>query len=306
MAVFHGTDHLPKFKNPVLTIGTFDGVHKGHQAILKDVVLQAQQSGGESILITFEPHPRKLIYPDQSLQLLTTLEERIQLIQQTGIDHVVVVPFDKAFSSLTASAYIRDFLVEKFHPKAIVIGYDHRFGHDRTGDLILLKSFGEIYEFTVYELPAQKIEDAAVSSTKIRKALLAGQVEMAQSMLDRVYTLKGMVIHGDKIGRQIGYPTANLVPLSADQLIPANGVYAIRVTHRDHEYKAMLNIGVRPTVSEGLKLRIEAHLFDFNGDLYDQEIIIGFLKRLRDEQKFGSLDELKAQLAKDAEAARAI
>jgi riboflavin kinase/FMN adenylyltransferase len=303
MAVFYGTGDLPRFPNPVLTIGTFDGVHKGHQAILKDVVAHAKAAGKESVLITFEPHPRKLIYPEQSLQLLTPLNGKIQLIRNTGIDHVVVIPFNQAFSALTAEAYIRDFLVAQFHPHAIVIGYDHRFGRDRTGNLALLKSFEQAFGYTVYELPVQKIEDAAVSSTKIRNALRSGDVLTAQAMLGRCYEISGTVVHGAKMGRQLGYPTANIAPESEDQLVPANGAYTITATHQDNEYSGMLNIGVRPTVSSEPKLHIEAHLFHFSGDLYGQQISIRFIARLRDEQKFASLDDLKAQLAKDAAAA---
>lgn len=304
MAVFRGTDHLPHFTNPVLTIGTFDGVHQGHRAILAAVVQQAKAIGGESILITFEPHPRKLIYPDQSLQLLTPLEAKIELVLSTGIDHVVVAPFSEPFSSLTAAAYIRDFLVAKFRPRAIVIGYDHRFGQDRTGDLALLQQSGAAHGFSVYELPAQMIEHAAVSSTKIRKALLSGDVTTACLMLGRPYALAGEVVHGAKVGRQLGYPTANIEPGDADQLIPANGVYAIRAEVSGLQVPGMLNIGVRPTVSAELKLHIEAHLFGFSSDIYGQELTLHFISGLRDEQKFASLDALKVQLDMDAAAAQ--
>jgi riboflavin kinase/FMN adenylyltransferase len=305
MAVYYSTDNLPEFRNAVLTIGTFDGVHKGHQAILKDVVQQAAANDGESILITFEPHPRKLIYPDQSLQLLTPLEDKLALILKTGIRHIVVVPFDTAFASLSAHAYVADLLVKKFNPSCIVIGYDHHFGHDRMGNLSLLQEMSSTYRFKVQEIQAQKIDEAAVSSTKVRKALLQGDVATAQAMLGRAYSLKGTVVAGAQIGRQLGYPTANIVPADDDQLIPGNGVYAIRALYNGASFKGMLNIGIRPTVSETLKLHIEAHLFNFNQDIYDQELEISFVARLRDEQKFGSLDELKAQLAKDAEQAMA-
>ncbi len=306
MAVFYGTDHLPLFTRPVLTIGTFDGVHKGHKAILADVVAQAGAIGGESILITFEPHPRKLIYPDQSLQLLTTLDDRIALILANGIDNVVVAPFNAAFAALSAVAYIRDFLVAKFRPEAIVIGYDHHFGHDRTGDLALLQSSGAAFDFTVYELPAQKIADAAVSSTKIRKALLGGDVAAATMMLGRPYMLTGKVVHGAKLGRTLGYPTANILPADADQLIPANGVYAVMAEVNGRDHGGMLNIGIRPTVSAELALHIEAHLFDFAADIYGDDLTLSFIARLRDEQKFPSLDALKAQLDADADAAKNI
>lgn len=300
MAVYYSTDNLPLFKNAVLTIGTFDGVHKGHQVILNDVVQQATANDGESILITFEPHPRKLIYPDQSLQLLTPLEEKIALITDTGIQHIVVIPFNAAFASLSAHAYVADLLVKKFNPSCIVIGYDHHFGHDRKGNLALLQEMSNAYGFKVHEIQAQKIDEAAVSSTKVRKALLQGDVTTAQNMLGRAYSLKGTVVTGAQIGRQLGYPTANIMPADADQLIPANGVYAIRAHYNDASFNGMLNIGVRPTVSNTLMLHIEAHLFDFSRDIYDQELEISFIARLRDEQRFGSLDELKAQLARDA------
>lgn len=303
MAVFYSTDHLPEFKNAVLTIGTFDGVHKGHQAILNDVIHQAAENDGESVLITFEPHPRKLIYPEQSLQLLTPLEQKIRLILENGIHHIVVIPFDTAFASLSAHEYVADLLVKKFRPACIVIGYDHHFGHDRKGNLALLQEMSQTYGFKVHEIQAQKIDEAAVSSTKIRKALQQGDVTTASMMLGRTYTLKGTVVSGAKIGRQLGYPTANVAPSDADQQIPANGVYAIRAIYNGQSFNGMLNIGIRPTVSEERKLHIEAHLFDFNQDIYDQELELAFVARLRDEKKFGSLDELKAQLANDAEQA---
>lgn len=306
MAVFHSTDHLPQFKNPVLTIGTFDGVHKGHQAILQDVARHAAGIGGESIVITFDPHPRKLIYPNQSMHLLTSLDRKIALIQKTGIDHIVVVPFTHAFAALTAEAYISEFLVKKFHPHTIVIGYDHRFGNDRTGDIALLKSFGDQYHFTVHEIPVQTIDEAAVSSTKIRKAIDAGDVHTAATMLGRPYQFSGTVEQGAQIGRQLGYPTANIRPLEPDQLIPANGVYAITASYEDHVYKGMLNIGIRPTVTESAKLHIEAHLFGFSQDIYGKELTIIFHERLRDEQKFPSLEALKEQLAKDAVQAQSL
>lgn len=299
MAIFYNTDHLPVFNNPVITIGTFDGVHHGHCEILNEVVHQAQQIGGESIVLTFHPHPRKLLFPDQSLKTLTTLEQKLQLISEAGVDHIVVVPFTHAFAALSATEYIEDFLVKIFHPSRIVIGYDHHFGHDRTGNIELLKSLERRYGFTIQEIPAQLIEQAAVSSTKIRHALQEGRVDEAAKMLGRSYAVKGKVLRGAQLGRTIGFPTANLQPEDADQLIPANGVYAVLVHHHNKQYKAMLNIGYRPTVSNEQRLTTEAHIFDFSGDIYDQELEILFISRLRDEQKFASLDALKEQLNKD-------
>jgi len=301
MAVYYDIDRLPEFKNAVITIGTFDGVHLGHKAILNEVVKHARNIGGESILLTFEPHPRKLLYPDQPLKLLTPLSEKIELITAEGIQNIVVVPFTKEFSNLTAAEYIEQFLVEKFHPKDIVIGYDHRFGHDRTGNIDLLRSYAVKHNFEVFEISAQLIDEAAVSSTKIRQALIDGYVADAHHMLGRSYFLSGTVVAGAKLGRTINFPTANIHPQDKEQLIPANGVYAITAAIDDATYKGMLNIGHRPTVSNDIALHIEAHLFDFNEDIYGRDITIAFIERLRDEVKFNSLDELKAQLAKDKE-----
>jgi riboflavin kinase/FMN adenylyltransferase len=306
MAIFYTTDNLPVFQSPVITIGTFDGVHLGHYAILEKVRQHANHIGGESILLTFEPHPRKLIFPDQPIKILTPLDKKIELVGNAGIRHVVVVPFTKDFACLSAREYVTDFLVSLFHPAAIVIGYDHHFGNDRKGNIDLLKELQGDYGFEVVEIPAQLIEDATVSSTKIRNAITAGHVGEASSMLGRYYTLAGRVVKGAQIGRTIGYPTANIVPHDAEQIIPGNGVYAVNVLHEGSAYPAMLNIGYRPTVSSEKVLHIEAHLFDFSGNLYDADIEISFVQRLRDEQKFGSLDELKAQLGKDEDAARSI
>lgn len=306
MAVFYSTEGLPVFKFPVITIGTFDGVHKGHRAILHRVKEHATRIGGESILLTFEPHPRKLIFPDQPIEILTPTEQKLQLVAAAGIEHVVVVPFTKEFACLTAREYVTDFLVRKFAPAAIVIGYDHHFGNDRKGNIHLLKEMSGEYNFEVVEIPAQLIEDAAVSSTKIRKAIAAGNVAEAAGMLDRSYSLSGRVVQGAHLGRTIGYPTANVQPHDSEQVIPANGVYAVEVVCNNTRYGAMLNIGYRPTVSNEMKVHIEAHLFNFTGDLYGQDIELVFIERLRDEQKFASLDDLKEQLRTDEIAAREV
>lgn len=304
MAIFTDINSLPVFRNAVITIGTFDGVHLGHRVILDEVVKHAAGINGESILLTFEPHPRKLLFPDQPLKLLTPLEEKIALITGAGIQHVVVVPFTKEFAALSADAYIKDFLVKKFEPACIVIGYDHHFGSDRKGNIEMLKAHADDYHYKLYEIPAQLIDEAAVSSTKVRNAVTEGRIADASTMLGRSYTLAGKVVKGAQLGRSLGFPTANLVPIDPEQLMPANGVYAVRVKHDKKWYNAMLNIGIRPTVSKDLQLHIEAHLFEFSGDLYDHELELAFVERLRDEQKFASLDALKEQLAKDAETAK--
>lgn len=304
MAIYYSISDLPAFTTPVITIGTFDGVHQGHRVILDKVCEHAKAIGGESILLTFEPHPRKLIYPDQPIQILTPLDKKLELITEAGIRHVVVVPFTKEFAGLSAHEYISDFLVKTFHPAAIVIGYDHHFGHDRKGDIHLLKDIQKEYGFDVVEIPAQLIDEAAVSSTKIRQAISAGLVDEATQMLGRHYSLAGRVHRGAQLGRTIGYPTANIVPAHAEQLVPANGVYAVHILHNGVEHNAMLNIGYRPTVSAEHILHIEAHIFDFSAEVYDEQMEIVFVSRLRDEQKFNSLDELKSQLKKDEIAAR--
>ncbi|MBL7684214.1 MAG: bifunctional riboflavin kinase/FAD synthetase [Flavipsychrobacter sp.] len=306
MAVYYNTDELTAFSNAVITIGTFDGVHLGHHTILQQVVSHAKELGGESIVLTFEPHPRKLLFPDQPVKIITPLEEKIKLINNAGIDHVFVVPFTKEFASLSAEAYIKDFLVKYLHPKGIVIGYDHQFGHDRTGDIRLLETLKFESGFEVYEIPAKQIEDAAVSSTKIRNALGNGNINEANQMLGRQYSLKGNVISGSQIGRTIGFPTANIKPLDSEQITPGNGVYAVKAIVDNAPYNGMMNIGIRPTVSNELSLHLEAHLFDFNQDIYNKEIEIIFIARLRDEQRFSSLNTLKGQLAIDAINARQV
>jgi len=303
MAIFRHTDQLPAFHNTVLTIGTFDGVHSGHKTILDEVIRNAREEGGESVLITLEPHPRKLLFPDQPLKLLTPLEEKLQLITEAGIEHVVVAPFTKAFSELSATEYIQQFLVHYFRPQRIIIGYDHHFGHDRTGNIDMLKEYEQVFDFTVHEIPAHLIEQAAVSSTKIRRALEAGQVRDAAQMLGRPYSLGGAVIHGAKRGRTIGYPTGNICPADPEQLIPATGVYAVQVQHDNRWYGGMLNIGYNPTVTDEGKLHIEVNIFDFNKEIYGDTLKIAFIARLRDELKFSSLDELVQALQDDKTAA---
>lgn len=302
MAVFTDIEHLPEFKNAVLTIGTFDGVHEGHKVILREVVQHAKAMNGESVLLTFEPHPRKLLFPDQPLGIITPLEQKLELITETGIDHIVIVPFTKAFAALSAQEYVAHFMVGKFHPGCIIIGHDHRFGNDRKGDIDMLKQFALLYKYELVEIPAQLIDDAAVSSTKIRNAITSGHVEDAAHMLGRPYTLTGTVMHGDKLGRTIGYPTANLQPSDPEQIIPAIGIYAIQAKHGGQLYNAMLSIGYNPTVTDKKELRIEANIFDFDKEIYGDELTFFFIKRLRDEQKFESLEALKAQLHRDKDA----
>lgn len=303
MAVYTDIRQLKAIKKPVVTIGTFDGVHHGHRAILSEVVAHAKAVAGESILLTFEPHPRKVLFPNEPLGIITPLQNKLQLIAETGIEHIVVVPFTKEFAALSANDYILHFLVEPLHPHSIVIGYDHHFGADRKGNINLLKQYGPRYNIEIVEIPAQLIEQAAVSSTRIRKALVAGQIDEANAMLGREYKLVGEVTHGNKLGRTIGYPTANLKPLDADQVIPGIGVYAVRVGYDGLTLAGMMSVGVNPTVTDTTNIKLEVNIFDFEKDVYGQMLEISFVKRLREEQKFNSIDELTNQLHLDKVAA---
>jgi riboflavin kinase / FMN adenylyltransferase len=299
MRVLYGIEALGKFKNPVITIGTFDGVHQGHKTILQKVVNETKAINGTSILITFDPHPRKLIFPNESLKLLSTLEERLGLVADAGIDVTVVIPFTKEFSSLSAQDYVGNFLVKIFHPSLIVIGYDHRFGQDRKGDIILLRQYGLKYGFEVKEISAQLISEAAVSSTQIRNALLLGNVALATKMLGMPYQISGRVVKGAQRGRLIGFPTANINLPDGDKLLPKSGAYAVKVCLANKTYGGMLNIGFNPTVSEDLVQKVEVHIFDFDQQIYDEVITVSFVAGLRDERKFENIESLKAQLNVD-------
>jgi len=300
MRVFKGLDNLPPFKNPVLTIGTFDGVHLGHAKIIERLRKKAIEVDGESIIITFDPHPRFVVAPNSTpIELLSTSQEKIKALQALHVDNVVIVPFTKAFSDISAEAYIRDFIVSNFHPHTIIIGYDHHFGKNRQGNYQLLESVKATYGFQLEEIPVQEIEHIAVSSTKIRAALHIGDIKKANELAGKYYTLEGVVIHGEKRGRLIGFPTANVHVGDAHKLIPANGVYAVKAYLKETAYKAMLNIGVRPTVSSSNHRSIEVNIIDFDQDIYDETLRIEFVDKLRDERKFNGIDELIAQLTID-------
>lgn len=286
--------------NTIVTIGTFDGVHLGHQKIISRLNEIKQQQGGETLLFTFDPHPRKVLFPHQTdLKLITTSEEKIQLLKKFGIDHVLVFPFTKEFASMQANDYINDIIIKGLHTKTLVIGYDHRFGSNREGDLALLKKIAINKAFQVEEIPVQEINQLNVSSSRIRKALEDGDIETANANLGYPFFMTGKVLLGKQLGRTIGYPTANIDKGNVDKLIPKDGVYAVTVDVENIQYKGMLNIGTNPTTDNDNKQKIEVNIFDFNQDIYDKTININFVKRVRDEQKFANLDELKSQLAKD-------
>ncbi len=297
---------LPEFRNAVVTIGTFDGVHKGHQQILSQLKEAATKIGGETVIVTFHPHPRKIVSSvPGDVKLLNTLTEKKLLLENAGIDHLVVVPFDHHFANQSAEEYIVDFLYKYFRPHTIIIGYDHRFGKGRTGDYHLLEKYGQELGFAVKEIPEQLLHEIAVSSTRIRKAIIENDIATANAALGYPYFFEGLVVEGNQLGRTIGYPTANLHIGSEEKLIPGNGVYAVQVeiTGRiDKIYGGMMNIGLRPTV-DGKKRVIEVNIFDFNENIYDQHLRIHVLEQLRNEVKFDGLESLKTQLSKDKEMA---
>lgn len=302
MQVHFQLEHLPAFRNAVLTIGTFDGVHTGHTAILDKVKSEALACNGETVVITFHPHPRRILCNADAPALLTSLEERIDRFNVIGIDHLVVVAFDPVFSSLSANAYIQEFLVNLFLPKVIVIGYDHRFGQGRMGDYELLKQMGAKFGYRVCEIPEKMLDASRVSSTHIRHALLGGDLATANSLLSYPYQLQGEVIEGDKLGRTLGFPTANLALNDSDKLIPSSGVYAVKVELNQkgmirHE-TGMMNIGYRPTVN-GRERRIEVHIFNFDEEIYHQTLKVALVAYTRKEMKFSGLETLKLQLKKD-------
>ncbi|WP_126247317.1 bifunctional riboflavin kinase/FAD synthetase [Chitinophaga rhizosphaerae] len=307
MQVHRDLKKLPAFRNAVITIGTFDGVHTGHQHILQQLQEAAHACNGETVIITFDPHPREVLAGDKSVRLLTTLDEKISLLAHWGIHHLVVVPFTREFSERSATAYLEDFLIETFRPHTIIIGYDHRFGHNREGGLELLEAEQEKYGFRLLEIPQQVIQDAAVSSTRIRKSLQEGDVTLANELLGYPYFLNGIVVHGDKMGRQLGFPTANISLNDYRKLIPAQGVYAVTVTagNDGQLHKGALNIGTRPTFN-GTELRIEVFILDFDKEIYDAPIRVDFLEFIRSDRKFGSVEGLVAQMKNDVEQARAV
>lgn len=302
MKVYRSLQQLPVFTNAVVTIGTFDGVHLGHQQIIRQLCAEAKAKGGESVLISFYPHPRKIVQPERYIPELTTLEERIELLKQQGLDNLVVVPFNKEFSQQTAQQYIKNFLVDRFHPSLIIIGYDHKFGNNREGDYRLLEKMGEEYHYSVKEIPQQLRNEVIVSSTKIREAIAIGDVEKANQLLGYSYFFRGYVVEGNKLGRKLGYPTANLQIQDADKLVPANGVYAVQaqVEGEPGILKGMMNIGTRPTV-DGTTKTVEVNLFDFEEDIYNRHLKVFVKYHLRNEVKFDGLDKLIEQLHKDKE-----
>lgn len=305
MQVYRDLREIPEFHLAVVTIGTFDGVHRGHQQILEQMKAVAESVSGDTVIITFDPHPREILHAaDHPPKLLNTLEEKIRLLEQAGIGHLVVIPFTLEFSRLSPEQFIEDFLVRHFKPYAVIIGYDHRFGHDRAGNIELLEKYSSRCGFRVVEIPRQLVHQVAVSSTRIRQYILEGRVGLASELLGYPYFFSGQVVHGQQLGRSMGYPTANLEPSSSRKLLPADGVYLIRVKPNfEKSHDGLLSIGDRPTFS-GNTRQIEAYLFHWNKDLYGQMIEVVVLDFIRPQVRFDSADELKHQMDQDTETAQ--
>ncbi|MGB3005071.1 MAG: bifunctional riboflavin kinase/FAD synthetase [Chitinophagaceae bacterium] len=301
MQVHYDIEKLPLFKNAVITIGTFDGVHMGHRQIIDELKTVAKNINGETVIITFHPHPRKVVSSAiLGMRLINTLNEKIELLEQLGVDHLVVAPFTELFANQAAEEYIQDFLVEKFHPHTIIIGYDHRFGRDRLGDYRLLEKNSSIFDYQLKEISKHILENISISSTNIRQAILHNDIETATKLLGYEFFFSGTVVHGEKLGRKLGYPTANLKIEEEDKIIPGNGIYAVYALPEGYaaKLKGMMSIGFRPTV-DGKKRVIEVNIFDFDADIYDQTLKVLVKKYLREEIKFDGLEPLIKQIDQD-------
>ncbi|MEO5649407.1 MAG: bifunctional riboflavin kinase/FAD synthetase [Ginsengibacter sp.] len=317
MRIHRDINNLPPFKNAAITIGTFDGVHTGHLQIINQLKKEAYSNNGETVIITFHPHPRMVIQSRKKeqndkpfIKLLNTLSEKIELLEKQNIDHLIITPFTEEFSNQPADEYIHDFLVSKFHPKTIIIGYDHRFGKDRQGDYTLLEKYQKSCDYKVKEIPEHVLHHVTISSSKIRKALSEGDTQTANEYLGYDYFFEGEIIGGNKLGKTLGYPTANLSIKNEFKLIPAYGVYAVTVSLAiasqkpddlfiaEADYKGMMNIGIRPTIGDN-KIMIEVNLFDFNKDIYGRTLRVYIKQYMRPEINFNNLEELKVQLGTD-------
>lgn len=298
-------DNIEKFsgtKNAVITIGTFDGVHLGHQKIIQQLKKGAEAIKGETVILTFYPHPRMVLFPDDDeLKLLSSEEEKKELLEKFGVAHLIVHPFTKKFSRITYTEYVRDILVNKLRVKKLIIGYNHHFGRNREGSFQQLKKLAPVYGFELEKIPAQVINKVEISSTKIRKALESGDIKTANKFLGYDYSLKGKVIKGKGLGKELGYPTANIQIDDTLKLIPADGIYAVAAEYDNKRYNGMMSIGVNPTVSAGNKRSIEVNLFDFSKEIYGENIRVFFKQKLRDEKKFDNLDALRKAIDGDKE-----
>ena len=306
MKVHYGFESFKNIKNPIVTVGTFDGIHYGHQKIIQRLQKIAKKNNGESVLLTFDPHPRKVLLNDQGLKLIHTVKEKINILEKLGLDHLVIYPFTKEFSKFSAKTYIDELLVKKLGTHTLVIGYDHHFGNDREGNIDLLKKHEKSNPFYLEEIKAHEIEEIKISSTKVRRAIENGNIHLVDDYCGHFYEFSGEVVHGNGIGKTIGTPTANIQLNSNEKIIPLDGVYAVICQIKDANFKGIMNIGYKPTVNKGEKRTIEIHLFDFNKDVYELELRAKVIERIRDEVKFSSLESLKSQIFKDNENAKKI
>ena len=306
MKVHYGFESYKNIKNPIVTVGTFDGVHFGHQKIIQRLQKIAKKNNGESVLLTFDPHPRKILLNDQGLKLIHTINEKINILENLGLDHLVIYPFTLEFSKFSAKRYIDELLIQKLGTHTLVIGYDHHFGNDREGNIDLLKKYEKSNPFYLEEIKAHEIEEIKISSTKVRSAIEKGNIHLVNDYCGHFYEFSGEVVHGNGIGKTIGTPTANIKLNSNEKIIPLDGVYAVICQIKDANYKGIMNIGFKPTVDEGQKRTVEIHLFDYEKDIYGQDLRTKVIERIRDEVKFNSLKELKSQISKDNEKAKII
>lgn len=298
MKIFNNIQSYSSEKESILTIGTFDGVHIGHNKILTKLVEESKKNNLSSLIMTFFPHPRMVLQKSQEIKMIDTIDEKIYLFEKTGVDNLIIQPFDENFSKIRAKEFVEEILVKKLKIKHIIIGYDHRFGKDREASVDDLKKFGLNYMFTVEEIAAQEIHSIAISSTKIRNAILKGEIKKCNEYLGRNFMLTGEVVHGDGLGKKINFPTANIEIPETYKIIPKNGVYLVRAIINSERYFGMMNIGVRPTIG-GEKKSLEIHFFNFKDNIYNKTISVEIICKIRDEEKFSSIDELKIQLKKD-------
>ena len=301
MQIFNDLTEIRRNENSIITLGTYDGVHSGHRQIIQTVVEKAKNASARSFLITFDPHPRKIISSDFKLQLLNTLPEKIELLTSLGIDNLLIINFTKEFSQLSPDEFILKYLVNGIGLKEVVIGHDHHFGKGRDGDIENLKRLGMNYNFKVSAVQGFMVNDEIVSSTKIRNAVLSGDISKANKLLGRTYSFSGKVVYGDMRGRQLGFPTANLKIDDEDKLLPCIGIYAVECVIDDQKYYGLLSIGSRPTFHETGEIIPEVYLFDFDEDIYEKSVRVNLVKRIRDEQKFSSAEELIQQMNRDKE-----
>jgi riboflavin kinase / FMN adenylyltransferase len=307
MQVHYGISSYKNIKNPVITVGTFDGVHFGHQKIINRLCKIANTIDGESVLLTFDPHPRSVLFKDQQIQLINTLEEKIKLLEQLGLDHLVIYPFTKSFSKMSGKDYIKQHLIKELNVHTIVIGYDHHFGNDRSGNIELLRAMQGNESYQLEEIAAHEIDEISISSTKIRTAISNGQIPLVKEFLGYNYFLTGEIEKGDGIGKTLGFPTANLSISNNDKIIPKHGVYAVRVKIDNNTIDGIMNIGLRPTINNNPNdLRLEVHLFNFNESIYGKSLKVNLMEIIRDEIKFDDIESLKNQIGVDCEKAKKI